>query len=262
MVFRQLVPQVVVFKSFASDSTYEEPGAMSTTADRRGHGTRHRIGQVTMRVILREFWRFHELSFLLVLLVACNSKPTAHLEHRKDREDLRYAEVELGYGTDKCHLGMPISRLTGNWESGYELYPDAYKRGKKEKAEPLYNVEQGILVANLNGKVSSIHFMYYDKESAYDNFLGKTREGIGKRSTIRDVFKTYGDADSIMSVEGSDEESQRVSLIYGTLGAWFVFENDQLKHILIPHKQTHPAMEDVGDTSKLRKLAREVEDEE
>ena len=90
-----------------------------------------------------------------------------------------------------------------------------------------------------NGKIRTI-FLYY-KLPKYTVFAGRTDKGIGKGSSIDDVYKAYGspsnESDSVISEFGSVPGAKEHAMDYEHQGITFTFWDKKLADIRIyaPH---------------------------
>lgn len=160
-------------------------------------------------------WRFAFallLSFMtLAISVTANAEP--------GKADAQYLIIP-GSGISECMLGSDesnfVQQFGGNRWEGYWIARD-----------------RGIEARVANGKVAVIFFHFYS--NSYKPFNGKTREGIGRDSTIDSVIATYGKPDrigeSIVSPFGAMPGAHEKYLSYASIGIAFTFWDGRLADI-------------------------------
>lgn len=88
---------------------------------------------------------------------------------------------------------------------------------------------------DVNGKIKTI-FLYY-RLPEYTTFYGETDKGIGKDSSVEEVYAAYGvptaESDSVISAFGALPGAQEHSMDYEHQGITFTFWDNRLADIRI-----------------------------
>jgi hypothetical protein len=149
--------------------------------------------------------------------------------------------IRTGEGVTGCKIGGTLENaeaIFGKSTSASEKYKDDPKTAEHMK-DYFHFTEKGIDILLNKGKISAI-FFYYDESQSHKIYAGKTDKGIGKESTVENVIKQYGKAESqserIVSEYGPKPGAKEKCLQYPKQGITFTFYDDKLADIRIYEK--------------------------
>jgi hypothetical protein len=182
-----------------------------------------------------------------MLLVAA-TLPSCRQEGRGEREELASSKtIVAGEGVRGYTVGMSKDDVrVGNWKARLPKWVHYSSASEK-----------GIVVSSMDGTIRSVMF-HFDANPAEDiakAFDGKTREGVGKDSTIANVIHIYGQPEEIAAIINDGKDI--VSLDYRTLGIKFEFIDEELNRVAVAKPGAlRKAYEDIGDASAYRALGK------
>ena len=195
-----------------------------------------------------------QLALLLVFTISgCNQKSTP----RSDTEPGQLSSdkgdtIISGSGTNRFQLGMSIQTATQLKQPTDIL---TYENSEKW----LEYDEDGIGMNCKDGRVVGVHFNFLSKK--FRPFRGKTREGIGAKSSFRDVICTYGQPTKLTNtIETEYSEwpgARNIAFYYLEKGISFQFTDGRLSEITVfaPQRDYDIRLwEDIGDTGELRAI--------
>jgi hypothetical protein len=127
--------------------------------------------------------------------------------------------------------GKGLSELMlGSNESNFTQLFGGNRQGSYLVAE-----SNGVDARVTDGKISVLFFYFFS--NSHNSFNGKTREGVGKDSTIDDVIVAYGKPDrigeSIISQFGAMPGAHEKSIDYHSIGIWFTFWDGYLADVRV-----------------------------
>ncbi|CNE44024.1 MULTISPECIES: hypothetical protein [Yersinia] len=133
--------------------------------------------------------------------------------------------ITPGVGIENLSLSDSIEHATSNFSKDFVM-KDGYLFLPTKGIDASYNNE---------GKIAAI-FLYY-RLPKYKSFEGITDKGIGKNSSIQDVYKAYGtptrEGDSVVSEFGAMPGAHEHTITYLHSGIEFTFWNKQLADIRV-----------------------------
>ena len=195
-----------------------------------------------------------QLALLLVFTISgCNQKSTPRSDTEPGQLSSDKGETIIsGSGTSRFQLGMSIETATQLKQPTDIL---TYENSEKW----LEYDEDGIGLNCKDGRVVGVHFNFLSKK--FRPFRGKTREGIGAKSSFRDVICTYGQPTKLTNtIETEYSEwpgARNIAFYYLEKGISFQFTDGRLSEITVfaPQRDYDIRLwEDVGDTGELRAI--------
>lgn len=133
--------------------------------------------------------------------------------------------ITPGIGIENLSLGDSIEHATSKFSKDFVM-KDGYLLLPTKGIDASYNNE---------GKIAAI-FLYY-RLPKYKSFEGITDKGIGKNSSIQDVYKAYGtptrEGDSVVSEFGAMPGAHEHTITYRHSGIEFTFWDKQLADIRV-----------------------------
>src|SRR5882672_7817394 len=153
----------------------------------------------------------------LVCLPACSEKPNESVAERQPNGPLlieprvRVGSIRAGMSVQQAlvELGPPQRKTAHAFEYtrlGFALLPDS----------------NGMVKVVMCGDVTGINGPFVKA------FTGRTKEGIGMRSTREDLLKAYGEPDENEKFRGGLE-----SMKYQNLGIIFTLERGKVHHMIV-----------------------------
>ncbi|WP_227729056.1 hypothetical protein [Yersinia proxima] len=133
--------------------------------------------------------------------------------------------ITPGIGIENLSLSDSIEHATSNFSKDF-VVKEGYLLLPTKGIDVSYNNE---------GKIAAI-FLYY-RLPKYKSFEGITDKGIGKNSSIQDVYKVYGsptsEGDSIVSEFGAMPGAHEHRITYLDSGIEFTFWDKKLADIRV-----------------------------
>ncbi|AJJ11363.1 hypothetical protein CH64_3682 [Yersinia rohdei] len=133
--------------------------------------------------------------------------------------------ITPGIGIENLSLGDSIEHAKSKFSKDFVM-KDGYLLLPTKGIDASYNNE---------GKIAAI-FLYY-RLPKYKSFEGITDKGIGKNSSIQDVYKAYGtptrEGDSVVSEFGAMPGAHEHTITYRHSGIEFTFWDKQLTDIRV-----------------------------
>lgn len=133
--------------------------------------------------------------------------------------------ITPGVGIENLFLNESIQHAKANFSQDFVI-KDGYLSLPSKGIEASYGTDE---------KIRTLFFYY--KLPRYAVFPGRTDKGIGKESSIEDVYKAYGaptsESDSVISEFGSVPGAKEYSIDYEQQGITFTFWDKKLADIRV-----------------------------
>lgn len=186
--------------------------------------------------------------FSLALHCGCGNDNPRHADSN-EIGDQAGNNIVAAYGNNEIRLGMSMEELH-KLDHPVEI-----------NSNPLRDIFQyklnGIETRCEDNEVVAVHFYYRDRE--YQTYQGETQEGIGMKSSIRDVICTYGEPDHVSNIRGQlgvgQPHAQLVDIDYFKKGIFFSFADSHLHRVtVISQGEKLAGLVDEGDTRQFRNI--------
>jgi hypothetical protein len=164
------------------------------------------------------------------------------------------AVVRPGFGLKVCYVGMPLTKLRGEWSNvnlpGED--PELFK-------EYLTNRKSGLTITHDSKKIKVIFIYFRSKD--HKPFSGRIEGGVSASSAVEDVIHAMGQPDHMSITTGTQFSehpgAEEISLLYLEKGIDFAFVKGQLQHVAIFAPEPDYDREfwqDIGDTQAYRAI--------